>query len=252
MGLIQLSDELWVQELDLGIFEVRGSLILGEERAVVWDSLSHPRDMAPYLPLIADREVTVVYSHADWDHVWGTAGLVQMPSTIISHTWCAHRFRTDVPVTLAQMQASEPGKWDEVQLVPPNLMFEQTCTLDLGGLTLELHHLPGHTDDCLIALLPETGFALMGDTIETPFPVVPADSDLSAWIAQLRRWEHNTALTQVVPCHGPLGGRELISQTIDYLERLQNGDSFDLPAEMSTFYRQTHESNLKWREGRAN
>ena len=251
MELIQLSDELWVQEIDLGIFEVRGSLVLGEERALVWDSLSHPRDMEPYLPLIADRELTVVYSHADWDHIWGTAGLAQLPTTIVSHAVCAHRFRTDVPETLAKMQASEPGRWDEVQLVPPNLMMDNTCTLDLGGLTLELHHLPGHTDDCLIALLPEQGFALMGDTIETPFPVVPADSDLSGWIAQLRRWEGNAALTRIVPCHGPLGGRELISQTIDYLERLQRGDAFELPADMSPFYRETHESNLKWREGRA-
>ncbi len=44
MGLIQISDVLWVQELDLGIFEVRGSLVLGQERVVVWDSLSHPHD----------------------------------------------------------------------------------------------------------------------------------------------------------------------------------------------------------------
>ena len=65
MGLIQISDVLWVQELDLGIFEVRGSLVLGQERAVIWDSLSHPRDMTPYLPLIGDRDLFVVYSHAD-------------------------------------------------------------------------------------------------------------------------------------------------------------------------------------------
>ena len=248
MGLMQLSDFLWVQELDLGIFEVRGSLVLGQERAVVWDSLSHPRDMTPYLPLIQNREVIVVYSHADWDHIWGTAGLTYSPVTIISHEYCAQRFKTDVPEMLAKMQKAEPGKWDDVQLVPPNVMIDQRCMIDLGGLTLELHHLPGHTDDCLIALLPEQGIALMGDTIETPFPVVPVTSDLSAWIEQLNRWEQDTRLTKVVPCHGPMGGRELISQTIDYLERLRNGESFDLPAKLTPFYQHTHESNLNWRQ----
>ncbi|MGQ7845137.1 MBL fold metallo-hydrolase [Granulosicoccus sp. 3-233] len=245
--MIQLSDVLWVQELDLGIFDVRGSLILGEERAVVWDSLSHPRDMQAYLPLIGDRAVTVVYSHADWDHVWGTAGLPRLPATVISHAICAHRFETDVPERLARMRAEEPGKWDDVQLVPPNLMIEQSCQLDLGNLVLELHHLPGHTDDCLIALLPEHGFALMGDTIETPFPVVPAGSDLPLWIEQLKRWERDVALTRVIPCHGPMGGRELISQTIEYLQRLLRGDPFELPASMTPFYQQTHEANLQWR-----
>lgn len=247
MNLIQLSEVLWVQELDLGIFEVRGSLILGKDRAVVWDTLSHPRDMTPYLPLIGDREVTVVYSHADWDHVWGTAGLTQLPTTIVSHAWCAHRFRHDVPEILTSKQTAEPGEWDEVQLLPPNLMIEKSCTLDLGDLTMELHHLPGHTDDCLIALLPEHGFALMGDTIESPFPVVPEGSDLQAWIEQLQRWEQDERLTHIVPCHGPIGGREIISQTIEYLQRLADGGSFDLPEQMSPFYQRTHDSNLRWR-----
>lgn len=247
MGLIQISDVLWVQEIDLGIFEVRGSLVLGEERALVWDSLSHPRDMASYLPLIGDREVFVVYSHADWDHVWGTAGLTQLPACIISHAGCALRFDSEVPETLAKKQLAEPGQWDDVQLLPPNVIIDQTCRLDLGGLIVELHHLPGHTDDCLIALLPEHGTALMGDTIETPFPVVPKGSDVSTWIEQLTRWEQVSALTQVVPCHGPMGGRELISQTIDYLERLRGGDAFDLPAILTPFYAETHTSNLRWR-----
>lgn len=250
MELIQITDFLWVQELDLGIFDLRGSLVLGMERALVWDSLSHPRDMAPYLPLIGDRDLFLVYSHADWDHVWGTAGLTPLPATIISHACCAHRFATDVPATLARKLAAEPGKWDDVQLVPPNVMIERTCSLDLGGLTVELHHLPGHTDDCLIALLPEHGIALMGDTIETPFPVVPQGSDLSAWVEQLRRWEQVPALIRMVPCHGPMGGREIISQTIDYLVRLKNGDAFDLPAELTPFYRETHASNLQWRTGK--
>lgn len=248
MGLIQLSDFLWVQELDLGMFDVRGTLVLGQERAVVWDTLSHPRDMTPYLPLIKNREIIVVYSHADWDHIWGTSGLTRLPVSIISHECCEHRFRTDVPEKLAKMKKAEPGKWDDVQLVPPNRMIKQSCMLELGGLTLELHHLPGHTDDCLIAMLPEQGIALMGDTIETPFPVVPVNSDLSAWIEQLNHWEQNTRLTQVIPCHGPMGGRELISQTIDYLQRLRDGELFDLPAQLTPFYQQTHESNLKWRQ----
>lgn len=247
MALIQISDALWVQELDLGIFAVRGSLVLGQERAVVWDTLSHPRDMTPYLPLIGERDLFVVYSHADWDHVWGTAGLTRQPVTIIGHEHCAYRFRTDVPATLAERQEAEPGRWDDVQLLAPNVLINQTCTLDLGGLVVELHHLPGHTKDCLVAILPEHGIALMGDTIETPFPVVPQGSDLPAWIRQLKRWEQVTALTQIVPCHGPMGDRELIRQTIDYLERLRCGDPFDLPDRLTPFYEQTHAGNLRWR-----
>jgi glyoxylase-like metal-dependent hydrolase (beta-lactamase superfamily II) len=115
------------------------------------------------------------------------------------HLVSEHRFKSDVPDTLARKQIAEPGRWDDVQLLPPNVMIHRTCTLDLGGLTLELHHLPGHTDDCLIAYLPEHGIGLMGDTIETPFPVVPRDSNLAAWIEPLERWEQVPKLTRVVP-----------------------------------------------------
>jgi glyoxylase-like metal-dependent hydrolase (beta-lactamase superfamily II) len=249
MQLIQIEDFLWVQEIDLGIFGIRGTLITRNKRAVIWDSLSHPRDMAPYLPLIGNRDLFLVYSHADWDHVWGTAGLTPLPAVILAHSVCAHRFDTDVPDTLARKQAAEPGKWDDVQLVPPCVLIEQSCRLDLGELTVELHHLPGHTEDCLIAILPEPGIALIGDTIETPFPVVPNGSNLRAWIEQLKRWEQVPTLTRVVPCHGPMGGREIISQTIDYLERLSSGASFKLPAELTLFYHDTHKRNLTWRDG---
>lgn len=247
MTLKQINPNLWVQELDLGIFDVRGALVLGGERAVIWDTLSHPRDMTPYISLIGDKDLYVVYSHADWDHVWGTAGLEPSPATIISHTLCRGRFQDEVPETLRKKQLAEPGQWDDVKLLPPTIAFDDNLFIDLGGLTLELHHLPGHTEDCLVAILPELGTALMGDTIETPFPVLAKDSPLAAWIAGLKRWEKDERLTTVIPSHGPMGGRELITQTVAYLEKLRNGVPIDIPDALTDFYRETHQANLRSR-----
>ena len=246
MSLKQINDNLWIQELELGIFDVRGALVLGQNRAVVWDTLSHPRDMADYLPLIGDRDLFVVYSHADWDHIWGTNGLTPLPATIICHTLCRDRFQSEVPERLRKQQVEEPTKWDDVQIIPPTISFHDMLQIDLGGLRLTLHHLPGHTEDCLIALLPELGIALMGDTIETPFPVVPVDSPLDAWIANLKIWAADETITTVIPSHGPIGNRSLITQSIDYLEKLHNGAHIDVPEKMTDFYIETHESNLKW------
>ena len=74
--------------------------------------------------------------------------------------------------------------WDEVLLIAPDTVFDEETTVDLGSMTLELHHLPGHTPDTIVGFVPERGLLLMGDTAETPFPVVPADSPL----ARLDRW----------------------------------------------------------------
>ena len=247
MTLKQMTANLWIQELDLGIFEVRGALLIGEHRAVIWDTLSHPRDMGPYSPLIPNKDVFIVYSHADWDHIWGTAGFLATPATIIGHTVCRDRFQSDVPETLREKQQAEPEKWDDVALIPPNITFQDELLIDLGGLTVELHHLPGHSADCLIAIVPEQGIALMGDTIETPFPVVYPESPVPEWIERLQRWAQDTRITTVIPSHGPIGGPELITQTIDYLERLRDGREIAVPESMTEFYRETHEGNLGWR-----
>ncbi len=77
------------------------------------------------------------------------------------------------------------------------------ATVELGSLTLELHHLPGHTPDTIVGFVPERGLLLMGDTAETPLPVVPPDSPLAAWIGGLERWEHDPRVRIVVPAHGP-------------------------------------------------
>ncbi len=244
MSLKQINEHLWLQELDLGIFDVRGALVIGEERAVIWDTLSHPRDMEPYLPLIGSKELFVVYSHADWDHIWGSA--ILPATTFFGHKACRARFQADVPKTLREKRLAEPGRWDEVQLVPPAIVFQESLLIDLGGLTLDLHHLPGHTADCLVALIPEQGILLTGDTTETPFPIVPADSPLAVWISRLRQWQQDERVERVIPSHGPLGGRELIAQSVDYLVHLQKGETFDLPEAVPPFYQEMHQANLRW------
>jgi len=66
-----IGDGIFATEVALGEYDVRGVLLVGDARAVVWDTLSHPRDMTRWRPLIGGRDLVVVYSHADWDHIWG-------------------------------------------------------------------------------------------------------------------------------------------------------------------------------------
>jgi len=52
MELKKFNDQIWLTEVELDGYQVRGALILGERDAVLVDTLSHPRDMVPLLPLI--------------------------------------------------------------------------------------------------------------------------------------------------------------------------------------------------------
>jgi glyoxylase-like metal-dependent hydrolase (beta-lactamase superfamily II) len=129
--------------------------------------------------------------------------------------------------------------------VPPTETFTRLHTLDLGGATLELHALPGHTPDCIVGLVPEWGVLLAGDTVETPLPVVNDGGTVQGWADALAGWHGDGRVTTVVPSHGRVGGRELLAVTLDYLRGLPSGRGPEDPAALSPFYRETHRRNVE-------
>lgn len=236
--------QLWLTEVDLGEFKVRGVLIPGEERVAIWDTLSHPDDMKAFLPMLAGREPVIVYSHADWDHVWGTEGIGAGNYTIVAHDLCKKRFAAEVAETLTEKTADDPGRWQAVRLHPPTLTFTESHRVDLGSTALFLHHLPGHTEDSIVGFLPDEGVLLVGDAVEHPLPQVPAGCDLARWIAELRRWQANPQLRTVIPSHGQIGGAELLAGNIVYLQHLLDGREPAVPEPLEDFYRETHRENV--------
>lgn len=252
-----LRPGLHLLETEVEDFDVRAAVLVGTERAVVWDTLAHPAQMECVAGIVgAGREapargsappplpVTVVYSHADWDHAWGTCALGDLED-VVAHAWAERRFRSDVPEELGARRAREPGVWDAVRLVPPTVLFERTHAIALGGATLELHALPGHTPDCIVGLVPEWGVLLAGDTVETPLPVVNDGRVVGSWADALERWLGDARVTTVVPAHGPVGGRELLERNVRYLRGLATGEGPADPSALPGFYRDTHRRNLE-------
>lgn len=246
----QLSKDIWIANVNLGDFDVRGVLIAGDERIVVWDSLSHPDDMRFFRPMTHGRELVIVYSHADWDHIWGTAGLPYDRATIVGHTLCGERFLTEAPLTLAEKMGGDPAHWGAVKLVPPTLTFAKEYEVNLGRASLFLHHLPGHTPDSIAGFLPDQGILLPGDAVETPFPLVPAECNLTGWIEGLLRWQEDPRVRTVIPSHGAMGGREILLQNIVYLQHLLAGREMAEPGMLNEFYREAHRANVRaWCRG---
>ena len=224
-------------------FSVRGAVVVGEERAVVWDTLSRPADMEAVRPLLADREVVVVYSHADWDHAWGTAGLGSV-AEVVAHRTAAERLAREAPGELEAKRREDQGRYADVRIVLPTLTFDRSHDLQLGGLTLELRALPGHTADCIVGLVPQLGVLLAGDTVETPLPLLNRGSGVSGWVRDLEAWARDARVQRVVPAHGELGGPELLGRTAGYLRGLLAGVSEPPGEALDDFYRKAHARNL--------
>lgn len=242
---VEILPNLWIYEAVEAEFTVRGAVIMGERQAVVWDTLTHPREVSALAAILGDKPFHVVYSHADWDHCWGTSGFKRKPLGVIGQDECRRRFQDEVPKFLDSAKVAEPGNWDDVRLVAPNVTFDTRLYLDLGGVTLELHHLPGHADDCIVGWLPEWGVLLGGDSIETPLPVVNSEPLLGAWLSALQAWASTSDLRRSIPSHGSMSRRKALDQTVDYLESLTGDHDFKLPKRLAKFYRETHQKNLQ-------
>lgn len=239
-----LRPKLHLVETEMEGFDVRAAVLAGSRRVVVWDTLAHPEQMNVVHALAAGLPVTVVYSHADWDHAWGTCGIEEVEQ-VVAHEAAAARFQDDVPAELERRRSVDGNRWQAVCLVAPTRTFAERLTLDLGNLRLELHALPGHTPDCIVGFVPRWGVLLAGDTVETPVPVVNDAAAIPGWVSALEHWRHDARVRTVVPSHGPVGGPELLHETAAYLRTLRQGGRHRRLEELPAFYRDTHERNVR-------
>jgi glyoxylase-like metal-dependent hydrolase (beta-lactamase superfamily II) len=257
-----LRPGLWILDAVVEDFSVRSVLAAGESMAVVWDTLARPEDLSGLATVLSengpsqpgpspspppDTPITVVYSHADWDHVWGTTALEGRIVEIIAHEACGDRFVQELPDTLRGKRAESLSTYGSVRLMPPTRTFKERLTLDLGALTLEMHHLPGHTPDTAVGFIPEWGVFLAGDAVETPLPFLNPGSPIRVWAERLEEWaevlDGEAEPPVVIPSQGTIGGPELLLANAKYLRDLAAGRDPGIPGDLSPFYTATHTRN---------
>lgn len=169
-------------------------LIAGRERAVLLDSgFGMIGGLRARAEALCGLPVTLVHTHAHGDH---TGGDGEWDSAFLNRAeWDAYR--------------ADHG--EGVRLLP----LEDGDTLDLGGRTLEVYHVPGHSPGSVALLDRAARILFSGDTVMTQpvFLFSPASSpaDYRASLEKL------TALSDrfdtVYPSHSrwPLPAREALS-----------------------------------------
>ncbi|MBI2683933.1 MAG: MBL fold metallo-hydrolase [Actinobacteria bacterium] len=145
--------------------------------------------------------IAVWDTHGHWDHVvenhvWADAGLP---------IWCGLGDE-------AWIQAPTPfnpalfGNPPPTPGVTPSRVLTDGDTFEVGALTFDLLHTPGHSPGCYVAIERANGHALVGDLIfaqgigRTDFP----GSDHTAMVASLERvLRELPGETLIYPGHGP-------------------------------------------------
>jgi cyclase len=105
----------------------------------------------------------------------------------------------------------------------PDIVFEESLTIDLGNRFVELWHFgPGNGPGDVIVYVPEAKAAWTGNFLPTAgFPTMLLEGGPGPYIDSLRKMKATLDVEVVVPGHGPMGsGPESIDSLIEYLTNL--------------------------------
>jgi glyoxylase-like metal-dependent hydrolase (beta-lactamase superfamily II) len=190
-GATWFDDWYSVTELDARTFAIAepryeqhnvNYLIVGDERAVLFDTGPGVRDIRPVVAALTDRPVIAAFSHLHYDHIGGQRDFVDVAS--LDHPSIRARAAPDgsfMPTIFQHGGAGRPTfritEW-----------WAPDSTLDLGGRALRVLSVPGHTPESLALYDAASGQLFTGDYLYAGdlFAFVPG-SDLVAYRDSARR-----------------------------------------------------------------
>jgi alkyl sulfatase BDS1-like metallo-beta-lactamase superfamily hydrolase len=188
---------------------------------------------------------TAIYTHGHIDHAYGLQYFLvegQAPPREVAHGATRDRFQRYVltaghNAALNARQGGavpEPGQelplnWGEPPALPPDTLYNDELTLEVGGITFELHHCRGETDDHTWVYCPERGVLCPGDLFiwavpnaGNPQKVQRYPSDWAVGLRQMAALRPNS----LCPGHGgPVVGKpdliqRMLLETASFLESI--------------------------------
>ncbi|MCC5950259.1 MAG: MBL fold metallo-hydrolase [Nitriliruptoraceae bacterium] len=221
------ADWFDVQQIDPMTFAIReprywqrtvSYLILGHERALVFDTGSGNADLSVVTSALTPLPVTALASHVHYDHIGSHPSFSDVAAPAIPEVLHQVRGRTHQAARRSTLTPRR-RRLTVTRFVAPG------ATLDLGGRHLVMHHTPGHTPDSVSLHDRERGQMFVGDFLydgPLTFGVLPgSDLETARHSAQLLAGLGDT--DTVLPGHyGPLDGNRL-SHFARCLETIDNG-----------------------------
>ncbi len=177
-GPIEVAERTWFQCVFSGstAFETEAGLVLVDSGQIVFG-----KGMAEMLRQRTAAPVhTAIFTHGHVDHAYGLPHFLkegQPPPRVIGHAAMPARFaryeetsRHNSILNARQFggtakMAEEGDAYDlfHAPAIPPDTLYEDRHTLRVGGLTFELNHCRGETDDHTWVYCPERGVLCTGD-----------------------------------------------------------------------------------------
>ena len=218
----RISDDIHI--FTSGLYaQVTAGVIRTSDGVVVVDSLPFPqesRQLLAFAQRLHQKGVRyLILTHFHADHVNGA--YLFPDARVIGHVRCRELLLRYGVEQLAKAKQQTP-ELAEVQIRPPNVLFEDDLALRIGGKTFDLVSSPGHSPDVIRVHVQEDKSLFASDTV-IPIPFI-VDGSVSSLIASLEAIKL-LSLENVVQGHGSVLLRGEINEALDrnihYLESLQ-------------------------------
>lgn len=220
----RIADDIYVFTSQL-YAQVTAGAILTKDGVILIDTLYFPEETKAIKEFLEDRQGLkiryVINTHYHADH---TQGSYLFPEAqIVSHAMCRQLLNTIGRSGLAEAQAQNQDL-EEVQIILPELVFQEgVLNLYLGGKTLQLHHMPGHSLD-LIGVYVTNNQILFASDNSMPVPTI-FDGSHKALVASMHKMLELEPDT-IVQGHGEVILRgevqSVVQNDLDYLSKIRD------------------------------
>ena len=192
--------------------------------ALIYDTLCTPEQVAEvktYLQNLGITKFTVALSHWHLDHVGGTALFkdCNVISSAKTRQYLIKHKKAIESATLWGQPAINP-------LILPNLIFDESLSIFIGEIEVQLHNINIHSDDGIFIYLPQFKYFLPGDMLEDTCPFVTDPLEIQTHLANLALIGKKD-IQKIYPNHGRYkiianGGysKELINSVAYYLDKM--------------------------------
>jgi len=208
----QVGDQVYAIAEPYNFQEVISYLILGTEKALLFDSGMGLSSIATLVTELTQLPVTVINSHTHYDHIGGnyefenilamnTAFTKSRSAKGLPHDFVKHE------VTSAAFCKEKLPLFDtttyHINPFPISDFIGDGSIIDLGNRKMQIIAVPGHTPDAIAIWDEENGYLWTGDTFyEGPIWLFDEGTDLEAYAKSIQRLASlETKLQKVFPAH---------------------------------------------------
>jgi glyoxylase-like metal-dependent hydrolase (beta-lactamase superfamily II) len=147
-------------------------LVLGDERGVIIDTGTGIGDIKQVVEALTDLPISVVQTHAHYDHVGGTFRFDEV--AVFDNEAEIDRLKSGVDNARLQSYATDEYLWKPlpegfdtatwtIPPVEPTTLLHEGDVIDLGGRMLEVIHTPGHSPGSICLLDRDNRLLFTGD-----------------------------------------------------------------------------------------